>query len=132
MSVGALFTAGVSYLAVYERRVRPFVLLSVSLGVSTTTARADDGSDARLTAGDFRAGVAVGKTFFDQLSIYALARGFAGPVFWRLGGEDVQGGDAHHYAFGGGAVWHRGRVELFAEGAALGERSFTAGTSFSF
>jgi hypothetical protein len=60
----------------------------------------------RVTAVDFRAGVTVGKTFFDRLTLYLAGRVFAGPVFWQIDGVDVTGGDVHHYSLGGGAPRH--------------------------
>jgi hypothetical protein len=130
---GGSLSLGASYLWIYEGELRPFLLFSTSLGVSTTTATGDDGMDHRLTSGDLRLGVSVGKTLWDQLSIYATGRLFGGPVFWTLAGEGVAGGDTHHYTVGAGAVWRPGkRFELFAEGAPVGEQSFAAGVSSSF
>ena len=57
--------------------------------------------------------------------------GFSGgPVFWRYQGAGVSGGDAHHYQLGGGlTLTIAGRVNLFAEGIPLGERSVAAGAA---
>lgn len=121
---GFLLTAGASYLALYERRVRPFVLLSASLGVARSTAAGD-----ALWAGDLRVGIAVGKTFFSVISAYVVARGFAGPVLWG----DLDGTDVHHHVVGGGGVIRPGAgIEVFAEAAPLGERSVTVGASVAF
>jgi hypothetical protein len=54
-------------------------------------------------------------------------------VFWRLAGEDVLGGDVHHYALGAGAILRLpARLEVFAEGMALGERSVSVGAGVAF
>lgn len=133
VSPGALLTLGVSYLALYERDARPFVLAQVTLGASTARAVSDDGAEHRLSAGDLRLGVMAGKTFFGALTAYGVGRLFAGPVFFTLGGEDVTGSDTHKYVVGAGAVW-RGFAgyELFAEGAFLGERSVSVGLGRAF
>jgi hypothetical protein len=87
----------------------------------------------RVTAVDFRATVAAGKTFFDRLTLYASARLFGGPVFWAVEGDDLVGSDVHHYALGAGArVVLPGSLDLFIEGMAVGEQSVSAGVGWSF
>ena len=67
------------------------------------------------------------------LSPYAVGRVFGGPVYWAYQGEDVTGTDTHHYQLGAGlTVVAFGRVNVFAEGVPIGERSFAAGTAFAF
>jgi hypothetical protein len=89
---GGAISLGWSWLPIYESEEgRPFLQVSASLGVSTTTAVSDDGARERLTSGDLRLGVLVGKTFFEKLSVYAAGRVFGGPVYWQLAGESVAG-----------------------------------------
>src|SRR5262249_31793125 len=121
---GGSISVGWSWLPLYETETRPFVQVAASLGASTTTAVSDDSERHRLSAGDLRVGVLTGKTFFDRLTAYAAVRGFFGPVRWQLGGEAVNGGDAHHFAVGLGAIWRLpARFDVFAEAMALGEQS---------
>ncbi len=129
---GLLVSASGSYLAMFEKPRRPFLLLTLSGGVSTTTAVADDGARRRLTAGDVRLAALVGKTF-GRLVPFASVRAFGGPVFWRIGGARVSGGDAHHYAVGAGlTVRLPARLDLIAEVMPLGEQSATAGVTYRF
>ena len=129
---GFLATVAGSWLARYETEGGPFVMLSLSIGVSTTTARSDDGAVHRLTAGDARAGVMVGKSF-GRLVPYAAVRGFGGPVVWNIGGRSVGGGDVHHYTIGAGAsVRLPARLDAFLELMPLGERSASAGLTLTF
>lgn len=130
---GVLAAVSANYLALFESPSRPFVLLSATIGAATTTAVSDDGKRYRWTAQDNRFGVMVGKTFFDRLVPFATARGFFGPVYWKLGGEDVVGTDIHHYTIGAGASYQvPGRFSLFAEALALGEQSVSLGGSMAF
>jgi hypothetical protein len=129
---GLLATLSGSWLALYEAERRPFILASLSLGVSTTTAESDDGAAYRLTAGDARVGVLVGKTFGRWVP-YGAARAFGGPVLWTLGGHAVNGDDAHHYTVGVGASLRLpARLDAFVELMPLGERSASTGISLSF
>jgi hypothetical protein len=122
-----------SWLAAFEKRRRPFVMLSLSLGASTARAVADDDRRRRLTAGDIRAALLVGKSFGRRLVPYVAARAFAGPVYWRIGGASVVGGDAHHYTVGGGlTVRLPARLDLIAEILPLGEQSATAGLTYRY
>jgi hypothetical protein len=119
VGAGPAVTVGVTWLALYEQRLRPFVALSASGGVSTAST-----ATTRVTAVDFRAGVAVGKTFLDRVTVYLSGRVFGGPVFW----QDATGGDVHHYALGGGArVALPAQLDLFVEVSAVGEQSLNAG-----
>lgn len=123
VAAGAAAAASVTWLSVYEGERRPFVLLSLSLSGSRTDAVSDDGQEHALSALDARLGAMVGKTF-GPITPYAAARVFGGPVSWRLAGEDVTGGDEHHYTVGVGAALRLGRrADVGIEGMALGERS---------
>jgi hypothetical protein len=131
VAAGAALSAAATWLALYEGERRPFVLLSLSLAGSRTEAVSDDGQAHDLTAFDARVGAMAGKTF-GPATIYAAGRAFGGPVSWTLGGEEVTGGDAHHYTLGGGAVVRLGRrLHLAGEGMALGEQSATLSASLA-
>ena len=128
---GAAATAAVTWLARYEGERSPFLLMSVSLAGSRTEAVSDDGRAHALSAFDARIGAMAGKTF-GPVNLYAAARVFGGPVSWTLGGEDVSGGDAHHYTIGAGAALRFARrLHVGVEGMALGERSATVSASLA-
>jgi hypothetical protein len=132
VSAGLIASLSGNWLAVYEGARRPFLLASATLGVSTVTAVSDDDQRHRLTSSDLRLASLVGKTF-GPLVPFAVARLFGGPVAWRLGGKSVLGGDTHHYAVGAGLIARLpARLDLFAELVPLGERSATAGLTFSY
>jgi hypothetical protein len=120
---GFIATASGSYLALPETSARPFLLFSLSASVLV----APD-----FTAGDLRIGAVAGKTFLGRLTPYLAARAFGGPVSVRSPAGDRTGGDTHHYALGGGATLRLGNVDVFIDGAALGERSLSAGAGLSF
>lgn len=116
-----------SWLALTESRVRPFVSVGLSLAISRTHTEGGAG----LTAGDLRASVLAGKTFFDALVPYVVLRGFGGPVVWDRVSE--AGGDANHYAIGIGATVRLPLgLDVFVEGLPLGEQSLSAGAGLSF
>jgi hypothetical protein len=131
VSAGAAVTAAATWLALFEGERRPFVLLSLSLAGSRTAAVSDDGMSHSLTALDARLGAMAGKTF-GPFTPYAAARAFGGPVSWTLGGEEVTGGDAHHYTIGAGATLRFARrLHIAVEGMPLGERSATLSASLT-
>lgn len=141
---GAHHDLGVGWLvsASYARRLvdgagsLPFVILGFSFGASgagTHLSSAPDASSAPLYAFDFRAGLTVGKTFFNVLSPYAAVRLFGGPVLWKLDGAVALGTDVYHYQLAAGLVTALPRgFDVFVEGAPLGERSLTVGGGYSF
>jgi hypothetical protein len=109
----------------------PFLLFGMAASVSTVATESST-QQARLTAVDVRASLTVGKLFLRTFAPYAALRGFAGPVFWRLGDEDLRGSDRHHFAIALGAIATTGVVDAFVEVSPLGERSATVGASVSF
>jgi hypothetical protein len=123
VGTGAAFSIGGSWLALLETERRPFIAFSLSLSGSVAS------TDTRnITAGDARLGVVAGKTFADRVTVYAAARIFSGPVTWRIDGEDVSGGDVHHYTVGAGLrVNLPANLDAFVEAMPLGEQSFGAG-----
>lgn len=123
VAAGAAASAAATWLALFEGARRPFLLLSLSLAASNTDAVSDDGQAHGLSAFDARIGGMVGKTF-GPATLYGVARAFGGPVTWTLAGEEVTGGDAHHYSVGAGGALRLGRrLNLAVEGMPLGERS---------
>lgn len=133
MSVGPIGALGATWRAVERRRA--FWLLTALLSVSSTETRLAATMDAtvRYSAFDLRLGTVVGATFFDRVTPYALGRVFGGPVFWRYQGASVTGTDTHHYQLGAGvAVLLVRRLDVYAEGVALGERALSAGASVAF
>lgn len=131
VSSGVAVSAAATWLALFESERRPFILVSFSLSGSRAEAVSDDGEAHGLTALDARLGALVGKTF-GPATPYAVARAFGGPVSWTLGGEEVTGGDVHHYTVGAGASLRLARrLQLAVEGMPLGERSATLSASLS-
>ncbi len=133
---GVLLAAGASYRLVDGAGAAPFVVASGALGASTFSTDGPAGERSRMSAGDLRAGLVVGKTFFDVVSPYVAVRGFFGPVSWRArvagAPKDLDGGDAHHYQLGGGFVTgHRG-VDLAVEVMPLGEERYVVALGVSF
>lgn len=109
-----------------------FVTGSAGLSASrATTTRQDAMAEpAAIVATDLRLGAMVGRTF-GVVSPYVLARGFAGPVSWSLGGTDVKGSDTHKYQLGIGASVALGAdLAILIDVAALGERSASLGMSY--
>jgi hypothetical protein len=131
---GWLFSLGVGYRFVDGAGAAPFVLGSASYAMSFShTQEAAAAPRVSLGTGDVRVGLAVGKTFFEVLSPYVVARVFGGPVWWKLDGEKLTGGDKYHYQVGAGlAVVVAGRIDAFVEGVPLGEKRLSFGAGFSF
>jgi hypothetical protein len=114
-----------AYRIVEDRGAVPFVLGSVSAGMSV--ARTSAGSESAHLAGyDVRAGLLAGKTF-GPVTPYLAARVFGGPVLWRERNIDVTGTDKFHYQPAVGAALSLGRLDVSFEWAFAGERAVTAG-----
>ena len=130
---GGTLAGALTWLAVYERGARPFVSASLSLGALVLRAIADDDSHRTLSAWDVRAGAMVGKTFAGRVVPYAAVRVFGGPVFWRLAGKGVVGGDRYHVTAGLGLVLRLpARLSVSLEGMPLGERSAAGAIGWRF
>jgi hypothetical protein len=143
----AAFT-GIAWRVVDGRDAIPFVQLTATLSATHALTRTDDrgtrtdGTTSpgaqpetpRFTALDLRIGAVAGKTIAGVLTPYVTARAFGGPVTWRFDGADVTGTDLYKYQLGGGlslALFDR-RLDVFAEGIALGERGLAAGVGTTF
>ena len=126
----------------YSRRLldgrgkSPFVVLGISGGASGARTEPDGVASAQtssLYAFDIRAGLIVGKTFWNTLSPYAAVRAFGGPVIWSFGGNSEFGSDLYHFQLGGGLVTALARgFDVFVEGVPLGERAVTLGAGKTF
>ncbi len=116
---------------------QPYLMLSLSFGATGTRTRADPPEVARPLRGDYlgidaRFGATVGKTFGDVFSPYLAARAFGGPVLWVEGDQDRLGTDRYHVQIAAGAALLLGPVDVFVEGAPLGERGLSAGLGLSY
>lgn len=149
-SLGPGFAAssGLAWRAIDARGALPFVQLTATIGVTHALTRTDDrgtytdGSTSpgaqpetsRFTAFDLRLGAVAGKTFADVFTPYVTARAFGGPISWRYDGADVTGTDLYKYQLGGGLALALldGKLDVFAEGIALGERGVAAGIGTTF
>jgi hypothetical protein len=109
-----------------------FVTGTVGLSASrATTIEQQMTAKVSIIATDLRLGVMAGRRL-GIVSPYVLARGFGGPVWWSVDGEDVTGTDTHKYQLGAGAsVTLRSGLALLVDVAALGERSASLGMSFA-
>jgi len=122
-------SAGGSWLVLFERRERPFLVLTATASASSVRATADDGRIRTWTAGDARLGALAGKTFGTFVP-YVAVRAFGGPVDWRLAGANALGTDRYHYSAGAGlTVRLDGGADLTVEAMPLGERSAVAGVT---
>jgi hypothetical protein len=115
----------------------PFILVSVSLSMSSTALQNDmqpgSGHHDVFTAMDISGVLTIGKTLFRAVSPYLVGRLFGGPVFWHDQGVLRGGTDIYHYQVGAGiAVSLLQRFDAFIEGAPLGERRISAGVGVSF
>lgn len=113
-----------------------FVTATLALGASRATTRAPaargDRVDAvSITATDLRAGVMAGRAL-GPVRPYVLARGFGGPVFWSIDGEDVTGTDTRKFQLGAGASLALPRdLALLVDVSVLGERAASLGMAVS-
>ena len=136
---GWLAALSFSYAALQGEDDLPFVMISVSGGVSGARTEeqvrpgAPEGERETLTAIDARVGLVVGKTLWKALSPYLGVRAFGGPVLWHARGEDRNGTDQHHYQVAAGLLASLPRgFDLYAELAPLGERAVAVGGGFAF
>lgn len=132
---GALASVAYAWRIVDDVGYVPFVLLSGSIAAAYARIeeRVAGAGSTGLTSIDFRAGIAVGKTFFHALTPYLVARAFGGPVFARVQGESIVGGDRHHYQLGAGlAVQLSHALDASIEGAPVGERRISVGVGYAF
>jgi len=115
----------------------PYLLLSLTFGASGTRTVADPPESVSALRGDYvaldaRFGATVGKTFGDLVSPYLSARAFGGPVIWDEGDTTRLGTDRYHVQIAGGAALLLGPVDLFVEGAPLGEQAISAGVGVAY
>lgn len=140
---GASGYAGIGWRAFAGTGSLPFVQLTLTLSAThmltrenglTTDGRLIAPERARYTAADLRGGAIIGKTFAGAVTPYAALRAFGGPIDYVYDGADVRGTDLYKYQVGGGlsVALAKGRLDLFAEGIALGERGVSAGLATTF
>jgi hypothetical protein len=53
-------------------------------------------------------------------------------VWWQYNGENLLGGDVHHFQLGAGVLFRIGSVDVFAEGVPLGELALAGGAGVLF
>lgn len=130
---GASLALGASYRLVSEKGALPFVGLTATLGYATANTHERFAPTIGYNAFDLRLGGIVGKSIADVVTIYAAARLFGGPIFWKLQNDAVTGTDIYKYQVGAGAsIVLARRVDFFVEGVVLGERLVTAGLGVSY
>lgn len=127
---GGALAAQVSWLPVYEGENHPFVAFTGTASWAYARAAADDDKMHGWSAGDFRGGVTVGKTFADIFVPYVSGRGFGGPVYWMHDGQQILGNDRYHYTFGAGLVVRLpANFEASIEAMPIGEKSMALGVT---
>ena len=125
---GGLASIGASWRFLDGRGMAPFLIGDATLGASLTSTVRGSETPVSLFAADARVGALVGKTFFDAISPYLLARLFGGPILWaRANGVAT---DAHHFQIGPGAAFHWSRLDATIEASVLGERMFVASIAY--
>ncbi len=108
-------TAGRNYLP--QRGWRPFINGTAALAAATAGTAA-----ARWTAFDLRVGLDAGYTLARRLDLYALARAFGGPIFYRQGNAEATGTDRRHFQLGAAAALRIGDAfAVFGQVVPLGE-----------
>lgn len=132
---GWVLSAGFSYRLIDESRRRPFALFTYGFGLggALTHPRGDASRTTALTAVDLaRVGITTGKTF-GAVTPFAAARVFGGPVFWKIDGAAVTGGDRYHFQLATGVSVRPGAgFDAFAEWAFAGERRVSIGVGGAF
>jgi len=130
---GALFSAGVEYIAVYGDGKKPYIDLTlVYSGSFTKTENAITNQRANYSAADLRVAARAGWNVNNSFFPYLTGRVFAGPVSWELDGEDETGSDIHHYQLAMGSAIQISRLSIYLEWAGLGEQAISVGLSTSF
>lgn len=103
-----------------------------ALGASRTTTVEDRPGAAPVSviATDASLGATAGRTFARRVSPYLLTRGFGGPVFWRVDGDDLVGSDVHHFQLGAGvSVTTASGLAVVVDVSVLGEQSASVGVA---
>jgi hypothetical protein len=132
---GFLAALGASWRVLDADGARPFVALTGQLAFALTSTRPSGVAEAPSTgyqAADLRIGAVAGWPLVEALTPYALARVFGGPVWWEYQGQNLLGGDVHHFQIGAGALFRIGKIDVFAEGVPLGELALAAGAGLLF
>lgn len=130
---GWMVSVGTEYLAYIGENFRPTI--DYSLFLSSSASKIKDSVTKQKTdynSYDLRLGGRASWNLDGKLFPYLAARVFGGPVNWELNGEDVMGSDIHHYQVALGAAALFGKFGVFTEWAGIGEKSLSAGLSYSF
>lgn len=130
---GWMVSVGAEYLGYIGEDFIPTI--DYSLFISTSASKIKDSvtdQESDYNSFDLRLGTRASWNLDDKLFPYVAARLFGGPVNWELNGEDVLGSDIHHYQVALGAAARFGKMSVFTEWAGIGEKSLSAGLSYSF
>ena len=130
---GVVTTVGAEYVALFGESYSPYIDISMFFsGSFTETVPAISGEDKiKYSAFDLRLGARAGWDVKGKFFPYLAARIFAGPVSWKLNGEDVTGSDINHYQIAAGAAYRFDSGSIFAEWGAMGEKAVSAGFGFN-
>ncbi len=130
---GGLVALGVEYRASTGLDTRPSIDLSFFLSASwSETSAPTTNILTDYFAADARLGARFSWVVNNNTYPYIATRVFGGPVNWNMNGEEVTGTDIHHYQVALGVGSSLGKIGLFAEWAALGEKALSAGISTAF
>ncbi len=132
---GATTFFGAVATIVDEKPERPFLQMGATLSITRAATRGPAPNEApSFTAFDLRAALTAGKTIGSFLVPFVTLRAFGGPIFYRIGLDDVRGTDLYKYQVAGGlAVTLPKRIlDVFVEGVPLGESGVSAGLGTTF
>lgn len=130
---GGFAAIGFEYNAIIGKGYKPYVDLSVILGVAMAeTDNSDNKSKTDYISTDVRLDIRSSWKVNNRFFPFAAVRVFGGPIMWNIDGDDVAGTDIYHYHLSIGSAVKVGPTVAFLEWAGLGEQSFKAGLSFAW
>ena len=131
LSPGQTGFASLGWRAIDQSREGPWPFLQITTTLSATRTHA---GGASFTAFDLRLAAIAGRTIDNVVTPYFVARAFGGPIYWRIGNDDVTGTDLYKYQLGSGISLSLPShvLDVFVEGILFGESGLAAGLGNSF
>ena len=132
LSSGWALGIGATRKLLEQRGKKPWVRGTAAITYGHSHADVPQGASGTLSNWDFRAGATVGWHIVGGLDLYAVGRGFLGPVTWSSHTFSDSGSDRLHVQLGIGGVYQvLDGVALHIEGCPLGERSVVVGAALA-
>lgn len=117
---------------VQQKGKRPWVRGMAGITYGHANAEFPGVAFGTLSSWDFRAGASVGWRVLDGIDLYAVGRGFLGPVTWSTKTQSDSGADRGHVQFGAGVVAQLYEfLALHLEASPVGERGVVIGASLA-